>query len=60
MKKIEDIIIAMLDSLAYELIAAYRDFFPKNDTADFLDYIENIYNQVVSDQEEEEDREDGN
>lgn len=27
MKKLEDIIIAMLDSLAYELIAAYRDVF---------------------------------
>ena len=55
MKKIEDIVIAMLDSLAYELIAAYRDVFPLNDCTDFLDYIENVYNQVVSDQEEKED-----
>lgn len=54
MKTSEEIIEAMLDSLAYELIAAYRDIFPIHDYNDFLEYIENIYNQV------EEDQEDGN
>lgn len=54
MKSSEDIIIEMLDSLAYELIAAYRDVFPIHDYNDFLDYIENIYNTV------EEDQKDGN
>ena len=48
-----DIIETMLNSLAYELIAAYRDYFYHNDYSDFLGYIENIYDQVRYDQEEE-------
>lgn len=54
MKNNDEIIKAMLDSLAYELIAAYRDYFNKNDYADFLSYICCIYDQV------EEDQRDGN
>ena len=50
-----DIIETMLNSMAYELIAAYRDYFYHNDYNDFLDYIENIYNQVRYDQEEMEE-----
>lgn len=52
MKTNEDIIKDMLDGLAYELIAAYRDYFYENDCADFLNYIEDMYDQVVSDQED--------
>lgn len=50
-----DIIETMLNSLAYELIAAYRDYFYHNDYNDFLGYIENIYDQVRYDQEEMEE-----
>lgn len=54
MKNKDDIIMAMLDSLAYELISAYRDYYNLSDDSDFLSYICRIYDQV------EEDQKDGN
>lgn len=46
-----DIIVNMLDGLAYELIAAYSDYYTQDGFCEFCDYLRKIADRVESDRE---------